>query len=109
MRIRCVVCLSQRCQGSVGEAVGASRELRKWPRPQRRAVCLPSVSVSVEDTTSKRENRKKSTKKEFEIDFDSDINLDDYFRKTKVCVAFITVCTFLGYSLQSSFPFRCDF
>lgn len=69
----------------------------------------PSVSVSVEDAASKSENRKKSTRKEFEIGFDDDIDLDRYFTKAKVCAAFITVCTFLGCSLHSSFPFTCDF
>ncbi|XP_019515544.1 PREDICTED: condensin complex subunit 2 isoform X2 [Hipposideros armiger] len=36
-----------------------------------------------QDATSKSDNRKKSTKKEFEIDFDDNIDFDDYFRKVK--------------------------
>lgn len=60
---------------------------------------VPSLSISAEDATSKTENRKKSTKKEFEINFDDDIDFDVYFGKAKVCTAF---CTFLNYSLHSS-------
>lgn len=65
--------------------------------------------VSAEDTTSHSENRKKTTKKDFEINFDDDIDFDVYFRKTKVCAGFIIICAFLNYSLHSSFPFRCVF
>ncbi|XP_057599690.1 condensin complex subunit 2 isoform X2 [Hippopotamus amphibius kiboko] len=36
-----------------------------------------------QDTTSPSENRKRSTKKNFEIDFDDDIDFKVYFRKTK--------------------------
>ncbi|XP_040849436.1 condensin complex subunit 2 isoform X2 [Ochotona curzoniae] len=36
-----------------------------------------------QDVVSVSENRKKSTKKDFEIDFEDDINFDAYFRNTK--------------------------
>lgn len=64
---------------------------------------LLSVSISAEDAALKSENRKKSTKREFEIDFDDDVDFDVYFRKAKVCARFITICAFLNYSLHSFF------
>lgn len=43
------------------------------------------VPISADDATSCAENKKKSAKKDFEINFDDDIDFDAYFQKTKVC------------------------
>jgi hypothetical protein len=48
--------------------------------------------ISAEDATSQSENKKKSAKKDFEINFDDDIDFDVYFQKTKVCFGFISLC-----------------
>lgn len=44
--------------------------------------------------TSQIENKKKNPKKDFEINFDDDIDFDTYFIKTKVCARFICICAF---------------
>lgn len=107
MKIRRMICLFQcfmvglvklpvclvRCGNNVG--------------PRSEQCC--SLSISAEDAALKSENRKKSTKKEFEINFDDDIDFDVYFGKAKVCAGFITICTLLNYSLHSPFPCRYDF
>lgn len=99
--------LRPKCYLVVNKAVSGSCKMSIYF--VHRSEVLTSIFISAEDAASSQsENKRRTTKKDFEIDFDDDIDFDVYFQKTKVCATFINTCASLSY-LHLSSPFRCDF
>lgn len=98
--------LRPKCYLVVDKAVSASCKMSIYF--VHRSEVLTSIFISAEDASSQSGNKRRTTKKDFEIDFDDDIDFHVYFQKTKVCATFINTCASLSY-LHLSSPFTYDF